>query len=283
MRFEYHNSQIGSIVGLTDNYRVDRNLFSVKKSMVSMLWNRNAEPVKLVIDSEPFLLLPNQIVTLTYLQNIGFEMGCPPLHGIVFNREFYCILDHDEEVSCNGILFFGTQDLPILTISEVEQPKFNVLLHVFIDEFETPDKIQGEMLQMMLKRFIIKCVRLAKDQLITKELNNKQIDIIRKFNVLVDTNFKEKRHVKEYADLLFKSPKTLSNLFGIYNQQSPQQIIHNRLVLEAKRLLLYTDKSISEVGFNLGYEDPAYFSRFFKKNTGKSPKEFKASLTTALD
>jgi len=279
MRFEYHNSQMGSIIGLTDNYRVDRNQFSVNENMVSMLWNRNTDAVKLVIDSEPFLLQPNQIVTLTYLQNIGFDMGCPPLHGIVFNREFYCILDHDEEVSCNGILFFGTQDLPILTLSEKELPKFNMLLQVFIDEFETPDKIQGEMLQIMLKRFIIKCVRIAKEQLITLELSNKQIDIVRKFNVLVDTHFKEKRQVKDYADLLFKSPKTLSNLFGIYNQKSPQQIIHNRLALEAKRMLLYSEKSVSEVGFDLGYEDPAYFSRFFKKHTGKSPKELKVDST----
>jgi len=165
----------------------------------------------------------------------------------------------------------------VLCLDESEQQKFNVLLQVFIDEFETPDKIQGEMLQMMLKRFIIKCVRLAKEQVITKKLNNNQIELIRKFNVLVDTHYKEKRHVKDYAELLFKSPKTLSNLFGIYNQQSPQQIIHNRLILEAKRLLLFTDLPVNEVGFELGYDDPAYFSRFFKKHTGKSPSDYKNS------
>lgn len=275
MVLEYTNSKLGSIIGLTDNYRLDRDRFSVKEGIVSMLWNRNNDPVKLIVDNEPFLLQPNQIVTVTYLQHIGFDMGCPPLHGIVFNREFYCIMDHDEEVSCNGILFFGTQDLSIVTLDETEQRKFDLLLQVFIDEFETPDKIQGEMLQMMLKRFIIKCVRLAKEQLITKELNNKQIDIIRKFNVLVDIHFKEKRNIKDYADLLYKSPKTLSNLFGIYNQRSPQQVIHDRVVLEAKRLLNFTDKPITEVGFDLGYEDPAYFSRFFKKHTGLSPTDFK--------
>ncbi|MBL4709842.1 MAG: helix-turn-helix domain-containing protein [Flavobacteriales bacterium] len=275
MLHEYTNSKLGSIIGLTDHYRKDRNSFSMKDSIVSMLWNRSEESVKLVIDNELFLLQPNQIVTVTYLQNISFDMGCPPLHAIIFNREFYCILDHDEEVSCNGILFFGTQDLPIITLDEGERAKFNVLLQVFIDEFETPDRIQGEMLQTMLKRFIIKCVRLAKEQLITKELNNNQVEIIRKFNVLVDTHFKEKRHVKDYAELLFKSPKTLSNLFGIYNQFSPQQIIHNRLILEAKRLLHYTNLPVTEVGLELGYEDPAYFSRFFKKHTGKSPSEYK--------
>jgi len=83
MRFEYTNSKLGSIIGLTEDYRLDRDSFSVKEGIVSMLWNRNDESVKLVIDNEPFLLEPNQIVTLTYLQHIGFEMGCPPLHGIV--------------------------------------------------------------------------------------------------------------------------------------------------------------------------------------------------------
>lgn len=275
MRFEYTNQKLGSIIGLTDNYRLDRNKFSVKDGIVSMLWNKNDEAVKMVVDNVPFLLEPNQIVTVTYLQHIEFDMGCPPLHGILFNREFYCILDHDEEVSCNGILFFGTQDLAIITLDEKEQNKFEMLLMVFIDEFETPDKIQGEMLQMMLKRFIIKCVRIAKDQLISKDLSNKQVDIIRQFNVLVDTHFKDKRHVKDYANLLNKSPKTLSNIFGIYNQKSPQHIIQERLALEAKRLLHYTDKTVSEVGFDLGYEDPAYFSRFFKKHTGFSPSKFK--------
>lgn len=275
MFHEYKDENLGSIIGLTSNYRLDRNKFSISDNLVSILWNKNSEPVKIKIDSELFLLQPNQIVTTTYLQFISFDMGCPPLHGIVFNREFYCILDHDEEVSCNGILFFGTQELPIITIPENELRKFETLLEVFIDEFETEDQIQGEMLQMMLKRFIIKSVRLAKVQLITKELSNSQIDIIRKFNVLVEVHYLTKRSVKDYADILAKSPKTLSNLFSKYTTKSPQSIIHDRVILEAKRLLHYSEKSISEVAFDLGYEDPAYFSRFFKKHTNRSPKEFK--------
>lgn len=105
------------------------------------------------------------------------------------------------------------------------------------------------MLQMLLKRLIIICTSLAKDQLIVKTMDNEQINIVRKFNVLVDTHFKTKRKVSDYADLLFKSPKTLSNLFAIYNQKSPQQIILERFVLEAKRLINFTDKQNQEISF----------------------------------
>jgi AraC-like DNA-binding protein len=272
---QYINKNLGSIIGLCNHYQKDASRFEIKESIVTILWNKNEDSVRLEIDKVPFEIEPNQILTLTYLQKIEFPTDSKPLHAIVFNREFYCILDHDEEVSCNGILFFGTQDIPIISLNEKELESFNLLLQVFIDEFETNDKVQGEMLQMLLKRFIIKCVRLAKEQLITKELDNKQIDVIRQYNFLVDIHFKEKRQVKDYAEILFKSPKTLSNLFGIYNQRSPQQIINDRMALEAKRLLHFTDKSINEVCFDLGFDDPAYFSRFFKKQTGSSPSDFK--------
>lgn len=278
MFHQFTNSALGSIIGLTDHYHRDHDRFDIQKGIVTILWNRGEADVEMSIDKVPVCLKPDHIMTVTYLHKLEFDKKSRALHAILFNREFYCILDHDEEVSCNGILFFGTQDIPIIALEDKEKRSFDLLLAVFLEEFETNDKIQGEMLQMLLKRFIIKSVRLAKAQLIKQSLDNKQIELIRQFNFLVDMHYKEKRHVKDYADLLFKSPKTLSNLFSIYNQRSPQQIIHDRVALEAKRLLHYTDLSINEVGFELGFDDPTYFSRFFKKQVGLSPSSFVSGL-----
>lgn len=275
MKYEFYDINLGSIFGLSDDIKNDEKAFRLNSSTISFLWNRNKKPLIITIDNADITLLPNQIVTTTYLHHVSFTKTQLPLTSFLFNREFYCIADHDTEVSCNGILFFGTQALPIITIPEIQEKKFETLYEIFQDEFTTSDKIQGDMLQMLLKRLIIMCTRLAKDQLILKDLDNEQIDIIRKFNVLVDTNYKTKRKVGEYADLLFKSPKTLSNLFLKYNQKSPQQIILERITLEAKRLMQFTDKQNQEIAFELGFNDSAHFSSFFKKMTSTSPTQYR--------
>lgn len=275
MKYEFVDRKLGSIFGYTDNLQKDQASFSIDAGVIQLLWNRNKEAVPIHIDDLLIELQPNQLVTTTYFQHVSYSADSLPLTAFLFNREFYCIADHDEEVSCNGILFFGTQDLPIISIPEGQERKFELLLQVIIEEFRTVDGIQGDMLQMLLKRLIIICTRLAKEQHIVKNLNDAQIDTIRQFNVLVDMHFRTKRKVKDYAEMLHKSPKTLSNLFATYNQQSPQQIIQDRVLLEAKRLILFTDKQTQEIAYDLGFDDPAYFSRFFKKQAGMTPSAFR--------
>lgn len=276
MVYSYKGNALGSLFGLSTEFQKEYQHFEGHKGLINILWNRNPEPTEILKDGVPIQLLPNQITTSTYLQKIEFSESEIPLIGFTFNREFYCIQDHDHEVSCNGIIFFGTQEPPIITLSEDETIKFNILFEVFIDEFTTRDNIQGEMLVMLLKRLIIKTTRLAKEQLIPSELKDSQIDIVRKFNVLVDTHYKTLKQVSDYADLLFKSPKTLSNLFAKYNQKSPLHIIHERIILEAKRLLIYTDKTSKEIAYDLGFEDVGTFHKMFKKATDQTPQHFKS-------
>ncbi len=78
-----------------------------------------------------------------------------------------------------------------------------------------------------------------------------------------------------YAGLLNKSPKTISNIFSLFSKKTPLQVIQERIILEAKRLLYYTDKSIKEIAHHLGFEDAAHFSKFFKNCTSQNPSELK--------
>ncbi len=278
MTYSFEGKELNSFFGLSTDYPREYEEFASRENLINIIWNRNVEKVSFTIDNIPVELRSNQITTTTFLQTINFPKGTLPLTTFAFNRPFYCIQDHDHEVSCNGILFFGTIEAPIVTLDEIEIGKFDLLYKVFVDEFRTRDNIQGEMLQMLLKRLIIKTTRLAKTQIVPQELETNQIDVIRKFNVLVEMNFRTKKQVAEYADMMHKSPKTLSNLFSKYGSHSPLQIIHDRIIMEAKRLLLYTDKTAKEIAFDLGFEEVASFHKMFKKVAGVTPQQFKAGV-----
>jgi len=163
-----------------------------------------------------------------------------------------------------------------MNLNARDQEKTALLLKVFGDEFETKDQIQGEMLHILLKRLIIIVTRLGREQYVNKnELPGDKLDIIRKYNYLVEKNFRKQHQVKFYAEQMNKSPKTLSNLFALYNDKSPLIVIQERVVQEAKRLLFYTGKTAKEIAFYLGFEDASHFGKFFKKQTGQSPSDFK--------
>ncbi|GGD18106.1 helix-turn-helix domain-containing protein [Hyunsoonleella pacifica] len=232
---------------------------------------------EIIVDSIPYTIEPNSILALTVVQFFEFVSG-KDLVVYQFNREFYCIKDHDQEVSCAGLLFFGNVHIPIIELDAKERRKLDVLQEVFLDELETKDTIQAEMLRMLMARFIIISTRLLKaKEGFVETAKNTKIDLLREFNMLVESHFKIEHSVSFYADKLFKSPKTLSNNFAKLNT-SPLQIIHERIILEAKRLLIYTDKTAKEIAYDVGFDDASHLSRLFKKHTDLSPSDFKKQL-----
>ncbi len=229
---------------------------------------------KLVIDGVPHNFEKNQIVCLTEFHRLEIEK-VTSLKQVKFNKPFYCILDHDTQIGCRGILFFGASDLPVFHIPDDELDKFETLWKMFTLEFESKDNLQIEMLQMMLKRLLIFCARLYKEQNIHGTDDKGTVELIREFNFLVETHFRTIHGVAEYAELLHKSPKTLANYFSKHYSKSPIQIIRDRIMIEARRLLLYSDKPIKELAYELGFDSIQTFSRSFKKKQGISPSEFR--------
>lgn len=239
----------------------------------TIAWNRGSTQT-ITIDGTAHEFPANSVLTLLFDQTFSFESSVD-IVAWQFNREFYCIIDHDSEVSCVGFLFGSTEHLFIHPGPE-EQRKLNLLFDMFAEEFGHTDMIQHEMMLVLLKRLIIQITRLARSEYVPeKKIRDEKFHLVRKFNVLVEANFRTQHSVKFYADQLFKSPKTLSNLFAIYNDKSPSQVIQERILIEAKRLLSYTSLPVKQIAYTLGFEDVAYFSNFFKKNAGQSPMDFK--------
>lgn len=229
-----------------------------------------------IIDSKDYVFNKNQMICLTSMHTVIVQkLG--KARYVRFNSPFFCILNHDSEVGCKGILFFGSSNLPLLFPNTADLEILETVWKMIQIEMASRDNLQLEMLQMMLKRFLILCTRIYKTQENFNAIDNKQVDIVREFNFLVEQHFKEKHSVAEYASILNKSPKTISNLFSKVSEKSPLQIIQNRIMIEVRRKLRYTDMPVSEIGYEVGYQDIQSFSRFFKKHEGVSPSEFRTS------
>ncbi|MEP6556417.1 MAG: helix-turn-helix transcriptional regulator, partial [Ferruginibacter sp.] len=195
---------------------------------------------------------------------------------LYYNRDFYCVEIHDKEVSCDGILYNNVYEMPAIALSEIESSTIQHILEDIKQEINNEDVANEEMIRILLKQIIIKATRIwkAKHQL-NEPVKNTEIEFLRKFSLLVEIHFKNLHTVADYSKLLFVTPKNLNKKVTQFGNQSPNEIIKDRIILEAKRLLAHTTLTIKEIGYSLGYEDDAYFIRLFTKQTDTSPQQFR--------
>lgn len=243
------------------------------ESNLFVFWNTDQNTI-LIIDGIEITLQPYQMVLLTEFHRIDISK-IKEMKMIKFNRKFYCIHSFNEKIGCRGILFFWASSIPVISLDEVNLAKFKLLWTVFEAELNLKDDLQGEMLQMLLKRFLIMATRIYKEFHQMENIEESKIDVIRNYFYLVEINYKTKHSVSDYAGLLNKPAKSITNLFATHYNKSPLKVIQERIHIEAKRYLNYSNRSIKETAFDLGFEDIQSFSRFFKNIEGVSPKEFR--------
>lgn len=107
--------------------------------------------------------------------------------------------------------------------------------------------------------------------------NNRTLTYFNTFQKLIKKTLPESKLIKEYADDLRITPVHLNRICQSLVQKSALQLVHDYTITEAKKYLVYTSYSVSEISYLLNFKDPAYFSRLFKKQTGFSPNQFRSS------
>ena len=201
--------------------------------------------------------------------------------AIYFHPEFFCIYKHDKEVSCNGVLFNNVYKPPFIKVDEDAAATFKMLCEQIKKEMQNPDLAQYELLVSYLKIFLITASRLKTQQHpdaaeILKD--NKQPFIIQRLKDAIESNFKSKHSPSQYADLLYISPKALAKITKSHFNKTLSDLINERIIIEAKRELYLTDKTVKEIAYELGYDDEHYFSRFFKVNAEVSPHLYRETV-----
>lgn len=126
-------------------------------------------------------------------------------------------------------------------------------------------------LKAILKVFLLKLIKVKEQEFTGHDIHQKRVY---DFLMLLESNYLNIRNTDFYAAKLDISSKRLNQILKEKLDKTGMQLIHDRLILEAKRMIIHSEYTIKEIAFQLGFSDRPYFSRFFKKQTGQTPDEF---------
>ncbi|MBC7846917.1 MAG: AraC family transcriptional regulator [Flavobacterium sp.] len=271
----YTGNTLETISAMEFNNSSNDFLFNVGSTDITFIWNKG-NSMKITVNKVAYELLQNEIIILNSFHKIE-NINVDTVRLLQFNLPFLCLYNNDTSIGIKGMLFFGATDVPIVSIKENELDTFDNSWDIFCSEMQSRDSLKSEMLHSILKRIIILCTRNLKHT--CHQVHRKyEPNILREFNLLVEGHFSEHHDVAFYASKLNKSPKTLSNLFSVLSDRTPIDIIHDRIMMHARRQIYSTSMSIKEIAYDLGYEDIQTFSRFFKNKEGLSPIQYREKV-----
>ncbi|WP_160136503.1 AraC family transcriptional regulator [Chryseobacterium sp. c4a] len=233
----------------------------------------NTGTAEILIDENIFILKSGQTVTITsgqFHQLISVEGD---LTSLEFTLDFFCKSDSDIELIFHNGLFchFGMNEM-----ITVQHPTFFTNTLTLIEK-----EVQEKPYQYLISTHSLV-------ELLLVEINRSKIAngdeiwkpdaLFLKFLESVRNHFSENFPVSRFADILGTTEAKLNEVSKLHTNKTAQNVIYSLTISEAKRLLLYEKLSIKEIAYQLGFNDPFYFSNFFKKHTSKSPKDYQKAV-----
>lgn len=227
------------------------------------------------IDMTPYTLKPDTLY-FTVPHQVHLKEEAEPLSGtvIAFTSEFLALEGNN-----------SLEQLPIIqnphSGHELALKKEDIVfledtLDKIYAEQQTKNNWQHPMLMAYMHVLLIYVSRLYTEQFSKRDLLPDR-ELLKKYLLKIEESYSELHEVASYADILNISPGHLGELVKQQSGKPAIEHIHERLILEAKRLLFHTEQPIKEITFQLGFKDSSYFNRFFKRITGHTPVEYRIS------
>lgn len=218
-----------------------------------------------------FFLSPGQVHDLVFdrKETEGFLIN--------FNGEFFSsFLTKSNDIG--NLPFFGiSSKISCLSISDDNLESIKNIFKKINRLFISKDRMFQELIRTSLLELFYSLLSQSSYNTENVNITNQQ-NLVYKFEKLVDDNFAAEHYPKFYADKLAVTANYLNFVCRNYSGKKAGEIIRNRIILEAKRLLVNSEMSISQISFQLGFDDNSYFTKFFKTYSGNSPSEFRNSL-----
>lgn len=197
--------------------------------------------------------------------------------GIVFLDSFFCSNEQDAQFLHNCVCFNNFRTISRLNLT----PDIELLKQHFALMYEAfqkpPELFHAAFLRNLLHNFLILSERILRQHKDFESLpGGIDMDYTIAFRNLLNAHFASQKNVGFYAMQLSITENRLYYATKRTLDKSPKQLIVDRLVLEAKRLLVNSDRPVKEICFDLGFEEPTNFNQFFRNNTGMTPGEWRA-------
>lgn len=171
----------------------------------------------------------------------------------------------------------------VISLTQQQLQEITPLTEYLLRESQTNQPYKDTVVRNLLNTFLIACARMQNTCVHQFMANLEKGQLLSRFKLLVNQHFSQKVQVAQYADMLHVTPGHLNDTVKAAVGKTAKQIIDEKRVLEAKRLLFWGNNAVKEISWKLNFDDDAYFHRFFKKHTGVTPLEFQLSVKSAVD
>lgn len=246
-----------------------------RNAYYSIVWINKGEG-SWMLDFESFKFTSGDVFFISPGQ-VHFITVSEAMQGLVisFSEGFFCVGESDRNFLNDASLFNKLNDKVHFKIKKKQEATFLDLADKIKTEYKKQALGRDEVIRAYLKIFLLQAARMIAFE---KDYSGTPKNKFKEFRVALDKQITSTHGVAAYASMLSTSVKCLNDLTKEASGKTASQLVKERLLLESMRKLYNAAASIKEISFELGFEDPAYFSRFFKKSSGLSPQQFRESI-----
>ncbi|MDQ1085490.1 MULTISPECIES: AraC family transcriptional regulator [unclassified Siphonobacter] len=247
-----------------------------RKDFFEIVWLKNEDPLHDIRSSDiqvkgdwVYLIPPYRVHQLNKAGKSGELLS--------FKREV--ISEEDKEFLLDIFKIFNVQgEFSCLKLEEPIARELTAVFQLMKDEYQK-EAADLMILKAILRVFLLKLIKVKEQEFTNHDIHQKRVF---DFFTLLESNYLHVRNTDFYAGKLGLSSKRLNQILKDKLDKTGMQLIHDRIILEAKRLIIHSDCTIKEISFQLGFSDRPYFSRFFKKQTGQTPEQFQKQSQSHL-
>jgi len=247
-----------------------------RKDFFEIVWLKNEDPLHGITD--PAYRIKGDWIYLIPPYRVH-QLNKAGKNGELISFKRSMLEEEDKDFLLDLFRIFNVQgEFSCLKLDEDAAKGLGDIYKIMLEEYTKGNNFV--MMKALLKVLLLKLISVKELEFTKHDIHQKRVY---EFLMQLEENYQTVTNIDFYADKLNISSKRLNQILKDKLNKTGTQIIHDRIILEAKRKIIHSEMTIKEIAYELGFSDRPYFSRFFKKQTGQTPEEFQKIATAHIE